>query len=348
MMRRVIPLVLIFAFFSLTPVFAQDNSSTIAGLIQTRPELSQFSALLNLADPSVLETLNDPDAELTLFAPTDQAFAAFAQELTEFDSNAQFFLQKDSLEAVLEDQDLVTDLLLYHLTEGKLDALAEVEEAKADSLSFITLDGALLHMSATFTNTGKWVREEGIRINGEVHIDVDIMGIEASNGIIYLIDMVLLPETRTIAETIAYSATDPEYPDFTIIWQILQTADPAILELLSDPSADVSFFVPFDTAFDNFSKDEITSLAGDSAAATAFLNHYISSDLIYAFQLSSLVNEDGVVEIEMLDGSIVTLTLVEDSFFNEFYFDDAYVGLPDWYAKNGMIHYLDNLPGAEG
>ncbi len=346
-MRR-LNVFLLLMILGFTPVLAQDNQPTIADLIKSNAKLTQLAAAINLADPVVLETLNDPAAELTIYAPTDQAFQTFANALPQSDSIEHIITEKDTLDAVLEDKALLTEVLLNHITQGKIDLMALVERLRGNSTREITLNNDLIYISATFDSGGHMVTNEGIRLNGEFHVDLNVMGIEASNGVIYLIDGVLLPETRTIARIIADNAADPDYPDFIILTKILEAADPAILELLADPAADVTLFTPIDAAFDSLSPQELASLTQDSAQATAFLNRYISPDLVYGFNLFPKMNADGTLEIKMMDGSVAIITLPEERFYGEFNFNGAFVGLPDTVAKNGLIQYLDNLPVPAG
>ena len=67
------------------PSFAQDDmDSTIADIVvaSTEAETPEFTTLLaavSAADPGILEALANPEAELTVFAPTDAAFRCFSR-----------------------------------------------------------------------------------------------------------------------------------------------------------------------------------------------------------------------------------------------------------------------------
>ena len=115
MRRLTLTLFLVTVLLSLLPVSAKDNASTIAKLVEARPELSKLSAAIKLAKPIVLETLDNPEANVTLFAPTDDAFEALSDALSQADSTERFFLGKETLDAVFEDDALLTELLLYHI-----------------------------------------------------------------------------------------------------------------------------------------------------------------------------------------------------------------------------------------
>ena len=343
-MRRV-TLLFILMILSIVPVYAQDTAPTIVEIVQSRPDLTTLANAITLAAPDILENLDNPESSLTLFAPTDAAFATLDQALSDNDSDGYFFLKKETLDAVLADTELLTDLLLYHVVDDAIhwdDLLFQLRTIRGITV-FVALNGDVVTITATFDNTGKIVTEQGVRLNGEFQINLQITGIEASNGVVYVIDGVLLPETRTIAEILADDAAYEEYPEFTILMNILETADPAILELLNQADADVMLFAPYDSAFESMSQEELDGITTHSQQATEFITHYIASDLIYSFQLADMLDENGILEVEMTDASITTITLPEERYYGEFYLNDVLIGFPDRVAKNGLIHEIEML-----
>jgi uncharacterized surface protein with fasciclin (FAS1) repeats len=130
-------------------------------------ETGEFSILIAAvlaADPAIAQTL-DARGQRTVFAPTDAAFAALLEELNV------------SAEDLLGNQDLLTQVLLYHVVPGRRDAESVIGTDRLRTLQggFILQDGGVL------TDT------EGREVN---IIVVDIL---ADNGIIHVIDRVLLP-----------------------------------------------------------------------------------------------------------------------------------------------------------
>jgi uncharacterized surface protein with fasciclin (FAS1) repeats len=82
---------------------------TIAEIVVTSaesdmPEFTTLLAAVSAAD--LVDTLSDPDASLTVFAPTDAAFAAALDALG------------ITAEDLLADTDLLTSILLYHVIDG--------------------------------------------------------------------------------------------------------------------------------------------------------------------------------------------------------------------------------------
>jgi len=122
---------------------------------------ARFSTLVTaLKAAGLVDTLNGT-GPFTVFAPTNAAFAK---------------LPADTLKAVLADKALLTKILLYHVAKGK--ALA-ADVVKLNSID--TLNGKL---SVT-------VNKDGVFLNGNVKII--ITDIQATNGVIHVIDSVLIP-----------------------------------------------------------------------------------------------------------------------------------------------------------
>ena len=127
-------------------------------------EFSILIAALQTADPAVIRTL-DGRGQFTVFAPTDAAFVSMLDELG---------LTADQL---LSNQDLVTQVLLYHVARGNRDS----GEVLASS-RIRTLEGGFLFQS------GGVITDANGRTSNIVAVDID-----ASNGVIHVIDRVFLP-----------------------------------------------------------------------------------------------------------------------------------------------------------
>jgi uncharacterized surface protein with fasciclin (FAS1) repeats len=325
--------------FSLATI-AQE--ATIAEIVAERPELSQLFEMLELAEPSLLEILNDPDSELTLFAPTNAAFEQLAERLSDESSFERDYLAADSFDAILENSDLLNEILRTHIADEIIEwdsLLANLLENQR--VDYLAVNGYPLIISATVYNTGGIVFEEGIRLYSEVNIDQNNIDIEASNGKIYLLDAVLLPEQWTIMDYLNYNASFGEDGGMIHLVDLINAADPAILEMLSDPDTESSLFAPTDPAMEDY--EEFESILADSEAATAFLSRHILPEAIYSFQIEDFLAENPELERETLSGDLLTFALVEDSCCDEFYVNDSFVGLPDLPMRNGVIHEIDSV-----
>jgi len=130
-------------------------------IVDTAVAAGNFKTLVAAVQAAgLVETLKGP-GPFTVFAPTDEAFAK---------------LPKGTLEALLKDKAKLTAILTYHVVSGKLMA-ADVVKQK----SLKTVEGGSLTVQTA----------KGVRINGAKVVKADIV---ASNGVIHVIDRVMIPK----------------------------------------------------------------------------------------------------------------------------------------------------------
>ena len=155
-------LVAAFAIVALMTVSrAQAEEKTIVGIAVGADNFKSLVAALKAAD--LVEAL-DGKGPFTVFAPTDAAFEK---------------LGKETIEAVLKDKEKLTSILKYHVVSGKVMA---ADAIKLDGKNAKTLSGKTFKIE---------VVDGGVVLNGKVKvIKTDI---KASNGVIHVIDAVLLP-----------------------------------------------------------------------------------------------------------------------------------------------------------
>lgn len=134
----------------------------LVDIVDTAVADGRFTTLVAAVQAAGLVDALKAEGPLTVFAPTDDAFAK---------------LPAGTVEGLLADIPALTDILLYHVVSGKVMA-ADV----------VTLDSAptLLGKNVTIT-----VTDGKVYLNGNAQ--VIITDIEASNGVIHVIDTVLLP-----------------------------------------------------------------------------------------------------------------------------------------------------------
>jgi transforming growth factor-beta-induced protein len=324
-------LVLVALLVLALPVFAQDEAPTIAEIVVASaegetPEFTTLLAAVSAADPAILEALSDPEAELTVFAPTDAAFAALAEALGE-----------EAFAAVLADPAMLSDILLYHVVDGAVYS-ADVVTLLGENegvLPVVTLNGQFFNVNATLDDMGAVDLEQAITV-GEANLVLEMVDIEASNGVIHVIDAVLVPETRTIAE-IVVASSEAETPEFTTLLTAVSAADPAVLELLSDPEATLTVFAPTDAAFAALGEETLSAVVADTEMLTNILSYHVLPSVVYSFQIPDLLDDMGTVEIEMADTSPATISVTEEGVF----INEAQVVMTDIQASNGVIHVID-------
>lgn len=137
-------------------------------IVNTAISAGNFSTLATaLGAAGLLETLKT-EGPFTVFAPTDHAFAKIPRE---------------TLRALLqpENKEKLTAILTYHVVPGRVTA-----HEVANLNSATTLLGQMLNIS----------KQDGVKINDAKVIAPDV---EATNGIIHVIDTVLMPATAATA-----------------------------------------------------------------------------------------------------------------------------------------------------
>jgi uncharacterized surface protein with fasciclin (FAS1) repeats len=136
-------------------------------IVETAKAAGNFETLLTAASKAGLVDTLKGDGPFTVFAPTDEAFAK---------------VPKDTLDALLRDEAKLKEVLLYHVVKGKVMA---ADAARLDSAK--TAGGRSIRITS---------RDGKVMINQAGVTKADI---PARNGVIHVIDAVLLPPERGAA-----------------------------------------------------------------------------------------------------------------------------------------------------
>lgn len=153
-----------------------EQTESQKGIVDIATEQGQFTTLVAALEQAGLVERLRGEGPFTVFAPTDEAFAK---------------LPEGALEDLFASQQALTDLLLYHVVEGRLTAADVIQQE-----SFEALTGQAL----TVTTEG-----ETVMVNGAEVITADLTG---SNGVIHVIDTVLMPPTGEIVTGTGDGAAD--------------------------------------------------------------------------------------------------------------------------------------------
>ncbi len=148
------------AIATLIPVSALADSHMGKDIVDTAVSAGSFTTLVTAVQKAgLVETLKG-EGPFTVFAPNDQAFAK---------------IPSDQLNALLADKEKLTAVLLYHVVPGKVMAadVAGLTSAKTVQGQEIRIDNS-----------------DGVKVNDAKVIQTDIV---ASNGVIHVIDTVLMP-----------------------------------------------------------------------------------------------------------------------------------------------------------
>ena len=158
----------LFALFTIT-LFAAVSSNTFAGdknssknIVETAVTAGGFNTLATALTEAGLVDALQKDGPFTVFAPTDKAFSK---------------LPEGTLESLLKDKEALKKVLLYHVVSGKVMS-SDVVKLK----SATTLQGNDVNIKTAGGN---------VMINNSKVTTADVV---ASNGVIHVIDTVLIPD----------------------------------------------------------------------------------------------------------------------------------------------------------
>ncbi|MFL7812064.1 MAG: fasciclin domain-containing protein [Anaerolineales bacterium] len=272
------------------PEPTEEPAPEMLDIVDTAIADGRFTTLVAAVESAGLVDALKAEGPMTVFAPTDDAFAA---------------LPEGTVDALLADIPALTDVLLYHVVEGKVTSDQVVELTQAQ-----TLQGQYVNVQVE---------------DGKVMIDnaqVIITDIETSNGIIHVIDTVLLPETRDIVDIAV------EDGRFTTLVAAVQAA--GLVDALK-AEGPLTVFAPTDDAFAALPEGTVEALLADIPALTNILLYhvvdgkYMASDVVELSQLETLQGQ--YLDIQVMDGKVMI--------------DNAQIIITDIEASNGVIHVID-------
>jgi transforming growth factor-beta-induced protein len=338
--------VLLLAALALSASFAMaQDEQTIADIVvaSATGDAPEFTALLGAvqaADPSILELLSNPEAELTVFAPTDAAFAALSEAL-------MADMTAEEVSAMLTDSDVLTAVLGHHVIDGVVMSADVVAMLEGGQFNVETLTGQSVTISQVTEEMAMMTPEAdmemmemmapGIYVDGAM-INLEMVDIVASNGVIHVIDAVLVPEFRSIAEIVVEAAGMEEGAEFTTLLAAVSAADPAVLEALSNPDAVLTVFAPTDAAFAALGEETIAAVLADQAMLTDILLYHVITDLAASStDVSGLLADTMSAEVTMANGDTATIMMAEDGLF----INESRIIITDVDAGNGVIHVID-------
>jgi uncharacterized surface protein with fasciclin (FAS1) repeats len=189
------------------------------------------------------------------------------------------------------------------------------------------------------------VQDGAVYINDAQVIAADV---EASNGVIHVVDSVIVPPSQTIAEIVVEAADMGEDSEFTILLAAVLQAD--LAEALSGDGP-FTVFAPTDAAF-AAAMEALDISAEDLLAnpdlASILLYHVVGGEeALYSNDVAAALDgmDDGVSVDTLLEGDPIKVTANEMGV----YVDGALVVQTDILASNGVIHVIDAvlLPDSE-
>jgi len=277
-----------------------DTSAADMTIVEIASANEDFETLVTAVTAAdLVGTLGNPDAMLTVFAPTDDAFA---------------MLGDLGLDYLTSDLDLLTNTLLYHVIDGAVDSI-DAAAAYNQSVTMINGDPA-----------GVTIVDGMLMIGGATVVTKDIV---ASNGIIHVIDAVIMPPSAGPAPL----AVEASAAGFSTLVTAVEAA--GMTEDLLDANANLTVFAPTNDAFDALPDGALDELLADPDALANVLAYHVYPDTVDSATAIAL---DGN-SITMLNGESVAVSVVDGNLF----VNDAQVVAADVEASNGIIHVIDQV-----
>jgi uncharacterized surface protein with fasciclin (FAS1) repeats len=304
-MRKTLALVALLSILVLGVVPAFAQSGTIVDIAVEDGRFETLVAALTAAD--LVDALSG-EGPFTVFAPTDTAFAA---------------LPEGTVEGLLADIPALTSVLTYHVAPGAFLAADVVELSEIG-----TLEGSPISIEVT---------SNGVVLNGSVNII--ITDIEASNGVIHVIDAVLLPpsmmpempEDEMMVDPDSITGIAAANGNFNTLVAALQAA--GLDEVLAS-SGSYTVFAPTDAAFAALPAGTVEALLEDIPTLTSILLYHVVPGTVAAADVVTLNSADTLagspIYINVVDGGVVLNGSVN-------------VTATDIMASNGVIHVVDSV-----
>lgn len=312
---------------------ARDGKNIVA-TAQDTDALSSLVGALTQADAGLVEALSDETASYTVFAPTNEAFAALLGALDGFDSLEDF--DTDAEKALL------ATILKYHVVAGTA--------AKSTDLS----DGQMI---ATFQEEEVTIGIDGatVTVKDKQGDDVEaakvvIADVEATNGVVHVIDKVLLPQAAIDAINGEPMDMGQNLVEIVVATEALSQLEAAVIkaELAETLSSDGPFtvFAPTDDAFIallDILGDDYNSLDDfDTAEEIALLKDILLYHVITA-EVKAADLAEGSVETAFAGNSIAIIAADGTFVIGDASGTNANITGTDIMATNGVAHTIDKV-----
>jgi uncharacterized surface protein with fasciclin (FAS1) repeats len=265
-------------------------------LVDVAVNAGRFTVLAQaLGAADLVGALQGP-GPFTVFAPTDAAFAKLPP------GTLDFLLQPQNKQAL-------TDILLYHVVPGKFLAVDVLASKSLDTLNGQRLDISLSQGQPFVDQAQIWFTDIG-----------------ATNGVIHVIDEVLLPSTLDVLETAASAGT---------FQTLLAAVDAADLTAALGGPGPFTVLAPTDAAFAKLPPGLIAELLlpGNKGRLITILTYHVIPDRVFADEALAAGT------VATLQGKSVSFT----SNMNGAFVNGAKLEAVDIDASNGVVHVIDTV-----
>ncbi len=275
--------------------FSGSAQAETKDIVDTAVSAKSFGTLVTAVKAAgLVETLKG-DGPFTVFAPTDEAFAK---------------LPKGTVETLLkpENKELLTSILTYHVVAGEVKAADVVRLTGA-----ATVNGQHVDISAA----------NGVMIDGAKVVTTDIL---CSNGVIHVIDAVILPEDKSIVG-VAQEAG--------VFKTLIAAASAAGLAGVLDQEGPFTVFAPTDEAFAKLPEGTVENLLKpeNKKQLAKILKYHVIAGKVYAADALKAKHA------KTLEGNSVTISINEGAA----QVNNSNLIKTDIDASNGVIHVIDSV-----
>lgn len=278
---------------------AAPQSTEPATILETAQQAGQFQTLLAAAKAAGLDKTLAGKGPFTVLAPTDEAFAK---------------LPKGTVEMLLEkkNQPLLEAVLLNHVITGKV---VSGEVLKAVKRGWVPTTGGQ-RLQVMKVKDRLTLGEAGL-------LKVDV---ECSNGVIHVIDTVLVPELADVVELAVKAG------NFKTLAAAIEAA--GLVEALKSKGP-FTVFAPTDEAFAALPKGTVESLLKpeNKDQLVAILKYHVVAGRSFADQVVELD------QVTTLQGGMLKVVVSEDGVT----VGGAKILKTDLQARNGVIHVIDRV-----
>jgi len=284
------------------PAVAGDKMPLGKDIVTTAVEAGSFKTLAAALTKAGLVEALQGKGPFTVFAPTDAAFAK---------------LPAGTVETLLEPENRarLQQILKYHVVAGAVDAAAVV---KLDSAPTLAGQRVAIRAGSDVTVAGAKVVKADIR---------------CSNGVIHVIDTVILPEEKNLVQVADTAGT---------FKTLLAAAQAAGVAGALQGDGPLTVFAPTDAAFAKLPAGTVESLLKpeNKEKLASILLHHVVAGRVYSDQAL----EAGLATT--LGGGTLTIAVVD----GKARVDGAHIVKTDIEARNGVIHVVDAvlLPTQQG
>jgi uncharacterized surface protein with fasciclin (FAS1) repeats len=306
------------------PTDPPETDVTIVAAAQATPQLSSLVSALQKADESSnndLVAALSGEGPFTVFAPTNDAFADLLAQLDGFDSLDDFNTQQL--------QDLLAVVLTYHVVADA----AVMSSDLSDGQTITTLQGSTLEVS---TQGGVFISDATAEA-----AQVTTADIVASNGVVHIIDKVLLPQAAldALADVLLVPITDlalgNENLENLVAALVAANGDlPTVLR----GEGPFTVLAPTDEAFETFLEGAQLGDIPVDVLTNVLLNHVISGE-VTSDDLTGLGS--GYTSTLAVGAGDQNMSLFFDTSGDVTFNGVSTVVMADVKALNGIVHVVD-------